>query len=54
MPVGMSRITAAYEVGGTEWFTVEQERYLKGKSPMESTRMSLEGLKKILKEMNRL
>lgn len=47
-------ITASYEVGGTEWFTVEQERYPKGKSAMEATQMSLEGLKKILKEMNRL
>ena len=46
-------ITACCEVGGTEWFSIEQERYLKGKSPMECTQMSLEGLKKILEEMKK-
>ena len=44
-------ITAANEVGGTDWFTIEQESYLPGKSPMECTEMSLTGLKKILAEM---
>jgi len=46
-------IAASYEVGGAEWFTIEQERYLKGKSDMECSEMSLVGLKKILKAMNK-
>ncbi len=41
-------IAACEEVGGTEWLTVEQEKYPDGKSPMECTRISLAGLKKIL------
>ena len=41
-------ITACREVGGTEWFTVEQENYPDGKTPMECTKISLDGLKKIL------
>jgi len=41
------------EVGGTEWFSIEQEDYPDGKSPMECTKISLEGLKKILKEMEK-
>ena len=41
-------IAACAEVGGTEWLTVEQEQYPDGKSPMECTRISLAGLKKIL------
>ena len=44
-------IKACRDVGGTEWATIEQERYIKGKSPMECTQMSLAGLKAILKEM---
>jgi sugar phosphate isomerase/epimerase len=44
-------ITACHEVGGTEWFTIEQEKYLPGKSPMECSRLSFEGLKGILAEM---
>ena len=47
-------ITACYEVGGTEWFTIEQERYVKGKSPLECSEMSIKGLKAILKEMGKL
>lgn len=47
-------ITACYEVGGTEWFIVEQERYLPGKSPLECSDLSLKGLKAILKEMGKL
>lgn len=39
---------ACKEYGGTEWVTVEQELYPDGKSPMECTRLSLEGLKKLL------
>ena len=44
---------ACREVGGTEWFSIEQEDYPDGKSPMECTKISLEGLKKILKEMEK-
>jgi len=47
-----SLITASREVGGTEWFTIEQEARVKGKSAMESTAMSLNGLKKILAKMS--
>lgn len=47
-------ITACYEVGATEWFTIEQERYVKGKSPLECSEMSIKGLKAILKEMGKL
>ena len=43
-----SVLAACREFGGTEWITVEQELYLDGKSPMECTQMSLEGLKKLL------
>ena len=46
-------ITACYDVGGTEWFTIEQERYVKGKSPLVCSEMSLAGLKAILKEMGK-
>ena len=46
-------IAASYEVGGAEWFTIEQERYLKGKSDLECSEMSLVGLKAILKKMNK-
>jgi len=46
-------ITACYDVGGTEWFTIEQERYIKGKSPLECSEMSIKGLKAILKEMGK-
>lgn len=41
-------IKGCREFGGTEWITVEQETYPDGKSPMECTQLSLEGLKKIL------
>ncbi len=47
-------IKAAYDVGGTEWFLIEQEDYPDGKSPMECTKISLDGLKKILKGMKKL
>lgn len=42
-------LKACAEVGGTEWFLVEQEDYDDGKTPMESSKISLDGLKKILK-----
>jgi len=44
-------ITACREVGGTEWITVEQESYPDGKSPMECSKISLDGLKGILAKM---
>ena len=45
-----SIIAACYEVGGTEWFTVEQEIYPDGKSPMECSDLSLKGFKAILSD----
>lgn len=44
-------ITACREAGGTEWFTIEQEKYLPGKTPMECSELSFKGLKSILAEM---
>lgn len=41
-------IAACREAGGTEWLTIEQERYLPGKSPMECVELSLAGLKKLV------
>jgi sugar phosphate isomerase/epimerase len=41
-------IAGCREFGGTEWFIVEQELYLDGKSDMECTELSLAGLKKLL------
>lgn len=46
-----SAIRACQEVGGTEWLAVEQEDYPNGLSPLEATKKSLEGLKKLLGEM---
>ncbi|MHB0959578.1 MAG: TIM barrel protein [Pirellulaceae bacterium] len=39
---------ACEEVGGTQWYTVEQEAYPDGKSPLECTKISLAGIRKIL------
>ncbi len=44
---------ACYEVGGSEWFVVEQEGYPDGKSPLESSELSLIGFKKILATMEK-
>ena len=41
-------IAACYEVGGTKWFSVEQETYPEGKSAMQCTDISIQGLKAIL------
>ena len=41
-------LAGCLEFGGTEWITIEQETYPDGKSPMECTEMSLQGLKKII------
>lgn len=46
-------ITACRQVGGTEWYVLEQESYPDGKSPMECTEMSLAGLNRIMDEMRR-
>jgi len=48
-----SILRACQEVGGTEWFSIEQEDYPDGKSSMECTKISLDGLKAILKEMSK-
>jgi sugar phosphate isomerase/epimerase len=39
---------ACASVGGTEWIVLEQETYPDGRSPMECTRASLQGLKAIV------
>lgn len=36
------------EFGGTEWITLEQEKYPDGKTPMESTALSFAALKKLV------
>jgi len=46
-------LTACYEVGGTEWFTLEQEEYPDGKSELEATKISFDGLKAVLKELGK-
>ncbi|MBN2319210.1 MAG: sugar phosphate isomerase/epimerase [Acidobacteria bacterium] len=40
--------SACAAVGGTEWIVLEQETYPDGKTPLECTRESLAGLKRIL------
>lgn len=39
---------ACVEVGGTEWYTVEQEVYPAGKTPLECTQLSRAGIREIL------
>lgn len=39
---------AAWKVGGCEWITLEQERYPDGKSDLDCTRISMDGIKKML------
>jgi sugar phosphate isomerase/epimerase len=39
---------ACVTVGGTEWVVLEQEEYPDGRSPMDCTRQSLAGLRKIV------
>jgi sugar phosphate isomerase/epimerase len=46
-----SILGACFDRGGTEWFLIEQEDYPDKMSPMECTKLSLEGLKRILKDM---
>jgi sugar phosphate isomerase/epimerase len=45
-------VTACYEVGGTEWFTLEQEEY-DGKSSLDATKISMDAFKAILKELGK-
>jgi sugar phosphate isomerase/epimerase len=46
-------VTACYDVGGTEWLTLEQEEYPDGKSSLECTKISFDGLKAVLKELGK-
>lgn len=46
-------VTACYDVGGTEWFIIEQENYPDGKTPIECARISLDGFRKILTSMGK-
>lgn len=46
-------VTACYEVGGTEWFTIEQEEYPDGKTSLECTKISLDGFKAVLKSLGK-
>jgi sugar phosphate isomerase/epimerase len=39
-------LAACRDFGGTQWFTLEQEAYPDGKTPMECTALSFEALKK--------
>ncbi len=48
-----SYLGACYAVGGTEWFSIEQEEYPDGKSSVECTKISLDGLKTILTELGK-
>jgi len=36
---------------GTEWLTVEQEEYPDGKTSLECTKISLDGLKAVIKDL---
>jgi sugar phosphate isomerase/epimerase len=44
---------ACYDVGGTEWFSIEQEDYPDGLTPTECVKISFDGLKKILADMGK-
>jgi sugar phosphate isomerase/epimerase len=48
-----SILTACYEVGNTDWFTLEQEDYPNKRPPLECVKISLEGLKKVLADMGK-
>lgn len=41
-------IAACYEVGGTEWFSIEQEAYPEGKTPLQCSDISIKAFKTIL------
>ncbi|WP_049722703.1 sugar phosphate isomerase/epimerase family protein [Gilvimarinus polysaccharolyticus] len=44
-------ITAAREVGGTQWLVVEQEEYPEGMTPLQSVAASVDGLRDIMANM---
>jgi sugar phosphate isomerase/epimerase len=46
-------VTACYEVGGTDWFTLEQEEYPDGKSSLECTKISMDGFQAVLKSLGK-
>jgi sugar phosphate isomerase/epimerase len=46
-------VTACYEVGGTEWFTLEQEEYPDGKTSLECTKISMDGFQAVLKSLGK-
>lgn len=46
-------ITANRNIGGTQWFVIEQEIYPDGLTPMQSVEASLKGLQKILASMKK-
>jgi sugar phosphate isomerase/epimerase len=43
----------ACQENGTEWLTLEQEEYPDGKSSLECTKISLDGLKNVIKELGK-
>lgn len=45
-------ITAELEVGGTQWFVVEQEEYPDGLTPLQAVKLSKQGFDKIVASMN--
>jgi sugar phosphate isomerase/epimerase len=44
-------VTAAREVGGTQWLVVEQEEYPEGMTPLQSVEASVDGLREIMANM---
>ena len=46
-------VPACYEVGGTEWFTLEQEEYPDGKTSLECTKISMDGFQGVLKALGK-
>lgn len=46
-------VTACYQVGGTEWFTLEQEEYPDGMTSMEASRLSFVGFRKVLTDLGK-
>lgn len=45
-------IKACYDVGGTQWLSIEQEDYPKGMTPLQCVERSYKNLDRILKEMD--
>lgn len=46
-------VSAAMQVGGTEWIVLEQEDYPQGMSPLQSVQASLQGLRSAMDEAGR-